>query len=230
MMRRGVGQLPPGCVNDFDLVMQNWFQSLSAQPASDAAVGCGPSNGAPCTDPVSASRMAIAIAAQYCSVNNDGKIFGCPPDPACSDGGVAAAQPYVAKALAFFQNLPASVWATEATNLSTGQFYGPGASTVPYNTPSPEQPSGSPAYIAAQTGQPAPTGSPYSYLPPTQQPSSSSPAPAQPAAGSSSTTGAAADPLAWLTATSVGGFANWELIVAGIAALVILPVVLRGGR
>lgn len=65
--------------------------------------------------------MALAIAADYCNVVSEGSIFNCPQDPACADNGASAAQPYIAQALALFNSFPASVWAQEATEASSGQ-------------------------------------------------------------------------------------------------------------
>ncbi len=121
---RGMGQITQGCPEvQFDGQMQNWLGSLQAQPQSDAAVGCGPSGGAPCGSAEEAAQMAVLIAEQYCSVVSDGQAFGCPADPKCSDPAASAA-PYVAQALKFFQSFPPSVWSAEAANAASGNYYG----------------------------------------------------------------------------------------------------------
>ena len=121
---RGMGQAVSGCPETgFDGQMQNWLGSLQAQPQGDAAVGCGPSGGAPCGSPQEAAQMAALIAQQYCTVATSDEAFGCAADPACANPAASAA-PYIAQALKFFQGFPASVWNTEAANAASGNYYG----------------------------------------------------------------------------------------------------------
>jgi hypothetical protein len=120
--------------------MQQWMASLSAEPQTDAAVGCGPGGGAPCGSPSEAAQQqAMAIAQQYCAVvNQDVGLIGCPPDAACNNLPAALA-PYISQLQSFFGGFPASVWATEAANAASGDYYGPivvNPNTSPQNMPS----------------------------------------------------------------------------------------------
>lgn len=122
VMRRGMGQTGcPGSLND---ALQSWLSSLSAELPVDAAVGCGPSGGAPCGSPAEASQMANVIAEKFCALAASvAGEFACNVDPACSNPDAAAA-PYAAQALSLFQGFPASVWTTEAANAASGNYYG----------------------------------------------------------------------------------------------------------
>ena len=228
--RRGMGQTQ-GCPETaFDGQMESWLSSLSAESQADAAVGCGA--GAPCASPADASQMALLIAQNYCNVVADGAQFGCPPDSACNDIPTSAA-PYVARALAFFQSFPASVWTQEAANLKSGNYYGTDtdvnaqwnynagvAPVLTYAEANAGNTTGSPlsqtgTVIAAKTDSSAPSN--------TSQPTGS----VQTTTGPIATTAAAAsvaapDPFAFLTESMIGGIPNWGLILAGVAALFLL--------
>ena len=103
--------------------MSQWLAGLSAESPADAAVGCG-NGGQPCASPADFATMAAKIAASWCQESNDQAQFGCPSDPNCVDMGVAASAPYAAEALSLAKSFPASVWATEAANAASGNYYG----------------------------------------------------------------------------------------------------------
>lgn len=120
--RSGLGQT--GCPGTLTSEMQSWLNSLSAELPVDAAVGCGPSGGAPCSSPAEASQMAETIAQNFCSLAAEvAGQFDCTVDPACANPAAAAA-PYAAQALSLFQSFPASVWSTESENAASGNYYG----------------------------------------------------------------------------------------------------------
>jgi hypothetical protein len=132
----GLGQT--GCTyGGLEAAMQDWLSSLTQEPATDAAVGCGSGGGAPCPDPITASQQqAAAIASNYCSIDaNNAALFGCPADPACVDPE-AAIQPFIVQAQAIFNGFPANVWQAEAAAATSGQYYNEVPTCPPGTSPS----------------------------------------------------------------------------------------------
>lgn len=250
-IHRGVGQA--GCfAGGFADNMEQWIAGLQAELPSDAAVGCGSNGGTPCASPADAANMALIIARSWCQESNNQAQFGCPADPNCNDMGAAAAAPYVAKALAIFGGFPPSVWATEAANAASGNYYGtaPAGPCPPgtfYNTNagggfSCNSPDAAPSQFTGDqgpqvnilTGQPIPATITPSNVPTTAAPASTPAAgTSTPAAGTSNTStspSTTSDPFAWLTETSIGTVPNWMLLAGGLGALILLPSLLKGGR
>jgi hypothetical protein len=253
---RGMGQ--DGCfAGGFAQNMQEWIQGISdpgINSQTDAAVGCGTGGNTPCASPQDAANQALAIAASWCQEANNQSWMGCPTDPNCGDGGVAAAAPYVAQALAIFSGFPASVWTAEAANAASGNYYGPqpagpcpagtfttvanGVVTCSAPSTAPSQYTGdSGPKVNILTGQPIASTITPASAPVNPTPASTAPAAgtSTPAAGSSnsstsSSTSATTDPFAWLTQTSIGTLPNWMLLAGGLAALMVLPSLLKGGR
>lgn len=174
VMRRGMGQ--SGCPGSLSDALQSWLSSLSAESPADAAVGCGPSGGAPCGSPTEAAAMAGTIAQQFCDLASSvaGEFPGCTVDPACSNPAAAAASVQQA-ALQLFNSFEPSVWATEAANAASGQYYGPvGTEQGPASNPG-CGPGGNGLYVTGQnvsaqcpngTWTEGPNGMVWTYAPP----------------------------------------------------------------
>jgi hypothetical protein len=134
---RGMGQ-GNGCTyGGLATAMQDWLTSLSDEPATSAAVGCGEGGGAPCPDPITASQQqAAAIAASYCQIDaNNAAQFGCTPDPACANP-TAAIQSFIVQAQKLFSSYPSSVWSAEAAAATSGQYYNEVPTCPPGTSPS----------------------------------------------------------------------------------------------
>jgi hypothetical protein len=198
--------------------------------------------------------MIYLIAANQCQLeSNDSAMAGYVPDPACADGGYAAAEALYPALLSFFQGFPASVWATEAENAASGNYYGVqtpgycppgsvfnmtnGVITCTPNAAATRSAAGTSVPINILTGAPIttpPVSTPVSTPAPAPSPA---PSPSQPSApsqttGTSSTSAAAAtsDPFAFLTQDSISGIPNWMLLAGGLALVMILPSLLGGRR
>jgi hypothetical protein len=151
MRRRGMGQ--SGCpYGGLTAQLQNFISSLSDEPATVAAVGCGTGGGAPCPDPVTAAEQQVnAIAADYCNIAaEDAAEFNCPVDPDCTTNLTAVVNAAIAQAQAIFEQYPSSVWQAEASAASSGQYYNE-VPTCPPNT-SPSQSGGVVTCYSLTTG------------------------------------------------------------------------------
>lgn len=235
-MRIGIGQIHQrpsapmvamirrnGGMGDVNALLANWFQSLSAQPPSDAATGCGSGGGYPCGSPVQAAQQVYTQAAAFCAEETDGSfVAGYVADPACSDNGKAAADAIYAQVLSFYEGLPASVWQDEAANAASGNYYGtapagpcpagmfvqvgPNGLTCYGNTAQDAGSVGPPINIQTETPIAATTpvvSTPVQQAPPTQVATPTTALPLiAPAASSSSTTAAGAPASSSSSSTS----------------------------
>ena len=240
-------------LGDVNAKLQDWLSSLSAEPATDAAVGCGPGGGQPCASPQDAANAVYGVASGFCQLEADQSTFaGYVPDPGCSDGGQAAAAAVYPAVLALFNSFPASVWTTEAANAASGMYYG----QIPAGPCPPGQfvqvgPNGTTCYgstanqditntpINITTGQPLPSPAPVTSPVITAAApvivsapvpiTSSSVAPS--GSGSSTTISAVApDPFAFLTQSLFDGIPNWALLAGGLAVVMLLPSLIGGRR
>jgi hypothetical protein len=155
---RGFGAFQQGCVeSDFATYMQQWLLSLSAPLSAagqaDAAAGCGTNGAEACGSPQDAAQQAFAQAQEYCSTVADGAIFGCPPDPACSDP-IGAAGPYVTQALAIYQSFPPGVW-SQAGSFAPSAICPAGTFQNPVTMVCQSSGSSAPAPVSTLPAQPA---------------------------------------------------------------------------
>jgi hypothetical protein len=237
-------------MGDVNAQLQAWLSSLGGEPGVDAAVGCGPSGGAPCGSPEAAAQMAITIAQQACVQESYAADFpGYVADPLCADGGTAAGQAFASQALAYFNALPASVWTTEAQNAAAGLPYGPtpggggygelcpsgiqGPNGTCVGTPTPipfNITTGAPTITSAPPAQPALPTLPASSAPSAPAGGTSSGTSSGTTGGTSNTNASTSDPLAWLTESAIAGIPNWWLLAGGLVAVVALPMILKRGR
>lgn len=243
---RGIGQTATPI--NLQLALNNWFQQLSAQPQSDAAVGCGPGGGTPCASPQDAANMVYTYAQSICQEATAAQVLAGSLDPNCADGGQAVAAALYPQVLALFNSFPASVWATEAANAASGSYYGPVPNSCPnggFLTVGPNGPScagstanqdiqNAPVSIvasapAAAVVSPVPASAPASV--PASSISTTAPSPAAAgAASSSSSTSSTSDTWGFLTETSIDGIPNWMLIAAGVGLVFLLPSLMGGRR
>ena len=130
---RGFGQTPeqtaiaggitPTAIN-LQAALNAWVASLAAESPADAAVGCGPSGGAPCTSPEEAAQQIYAQAASICAEAGSAESLVGSLDPNCADNGQALAGQMLPQVESIFAGFPPATWTTEAANAASGNYYG----------------------------------------------------------------------------------------------------------
>jgi hypothetical protein len=235
LMRRGIGQNGPAGASTCAQYLSN---ILAAFPPVSTAASLGPVDevlsalqiNPGVTSAATAANVVYSLAQQYCGAigaESSEQDPNTPTAPDCSDGGQSAAAAAYPAFLAYYSALPASFWTAIQTLASTpvqvavqpavvqpGSYTAPVYATVtPTVTPSAQQQQNA-MLTAAGVTLPSSSGSSGS-------------------SGSSTSTGGsttAAPWYEWFTESSFDGIPNWGLVAAGVALIVILPMLMGKKR